>query len=111
MLRAGFANLGDFTLRFAETGFLGLGIYLLPSFVLLLTYVKVLVKRHEKITPFLFTSLSFIGIMSTGLGDGMNITFCYWCALAISFLILNFSGVTLSFHLRKSLGIINNRDK
>lgn len=104
MLRAGFANLGDFTLRFAETGFLGLGIYLLPSFVLLLTYVKVLVKRHEKIMPFLFTSLSFIGIMSTGLGDGMNITFCYWVAMAISFLLFTSGRVNLCcpFHLHKS---------
>ncbi len=104
MLRAGFANLGDFTLRFAETGFLGLGIYLLPSFVLLLTYVKVLVKRHEKITPFLFAGLSFLGIMSTGLGDGMNITFCYWVAMAISFLLFTSGRVNLCcpFHLHKS---------
>lgn len=104
LLRAGFANLGDFTLRFAETGFLGLGLYLLPSLVLLLAYAKVLVKRHERIAPFLFCSLSFIGIMSTGLGDGMNITFCYWTAMAVSFLLLTANDVkfTLSFHFPRS---------
>lgn len=104
MLRAGFANLGDFTLRFAEIGFLGLGLYLLPAMVIFLAYVKVLVKRHDKIAPFLFTGLSFIGIMSTGLGDGMNTTFCYWIAMAISFLLFTSGRVNLCFpfHLRKS---------
>lgn len=113
MLRAGFANLGDFTLRFAETGFLGLGLYLLPSLILLLAYVKVLVKRHEKVAPFLFTGLSFIGIMATGLGDGMNITFCYWVAMAISFLLFISSKMNfkLPFHFRKFSGIRNDVDK
>lgn len=89
ILRGGFANLGDFTLRFAETGFLGLALFLLPAFILLWNYAKVLVKRSEKAEPYLFIGLSFVGIMATGLGDGLNITFCYWLAMAISFLIFN----------------------
>lgn len=107
VLRAGFANLGDFTLRFAETGFLGLALYLLPSLVMLLAYAKRLVKPCEKIEPYLFCSLSFIGIMSTGLGDGMNITFCYWMIMAISFLLFTSSKVnfTLPFGLERYLGI------
>ena len=42
--------------------------------------------------------------MSTGLGDGMNITFCYWTAMAVSFLLLTANDVnfTLPFHFRKS---------
>lgn len=107
VLRAGFANLGDFTLRFAETSFLGLALYLLPSLVMLLAYAKRLVKPCEKIEPYLFCSLSFIGIMSTGLGDGMNITFCYWMIMAISFLLFTSSKVnfTLPFGLERYLGI------
>lgn len=107
LLRAGFANLGDFTLRFAETGFLGLGLYLLPSLALLLAYAKVLVKHGEKIEPYLFCSLSFIGIMSTGMGDGMNITFCYWMIMAISFLFFTSSKVSfkLPFGLKRYLEI------
>ncbi len=92
IFRAGFANLGDFTLRFAETGFLGLGLYLLPAFFLLWRYGKILVKRKtvaENAAPLIFSGLSFVGIMATGLGDGMNITFCYWTAMAISFILLS----------------------
>lgn len=88
MLRAGFANLGDYTLRFAETGFLGLGFYLFPALLLFWAYAKVFIKQRKDVAPFLFISLSFIGIMATGLGDGINITFCYWMAMAVSFLLL-----------------------
>ena len=92
IFRAGFANLGDFTLRFAETGFLGLGLYLLPAILLLWRYGQILIQRKigaEAAAPFIFSALSFVGIMATGLGDGMNITFCYWTAMAISFLVLS----------------------
>lgn len=91
LLRAGFANLGDFTLRFAETGLFGLGLYLFPAVILLWFYAKSLISRKitmEQELPFLFSGLSFIGIMSTGLGDGINITFCYWTALAMGYLIM-----------------------
>ena len=91
LLGAGFPNLGDFTLRFAETGFLGLGLYLFPALILLWQYGKILIRREmevERIGPFIFSALSFVGIMATGLGDGINITFCYWTAMAISFLLL-----------------------
>lgn len=91
LLGAGFPNLGDFTLRFAETGFLGLGLYLFPALILFWQYGKILIRREmevERIGPFIFSALSFVGIMATGLGDGINITFCYWTAMAISFLLL-----------------------
>lgn len=91
ILYPAYANVGEFTLRFAETGLLGLGLYLLPSIFLLLNYGKILIKRKmnvEQTTPFIFSFLSFIGIMSTGLGGAINTTFCYWMAMAISFLAL-----------------------
>mgnify|MGYP006912740719 CR=1 FL=1 len=87
LLRGGFALLGDYSLRFAETGFLGLGLYLFPSLILLWTFGKVLIKRRGD-ASFVFVALAFIGIMATGLGDGINITFCYWMAMALSFLML-----------------------
>lgn len=87
MLRAGFANLGDFSLRFAETGFLGIGLYLLPALILLWFFAKVLMKRCAETSQFLFCGLSFVGIMATGLGDGINITLCYWLDMAILFLL------------------------
>lgn len=97
MLYPAYANVGEFTLRFAETGFFGLGFYLLPSIFLLLNYGKILIKRKmnvEQTAPFTFSFLSFIGIMSTGLGGAINTTFCYWMAMAISFLALEMEKVS-----------------
>lgn len=88
LLRGGFALLGDYSLRFAETGFLGLGLYLFPSLILMWTFGKVLIKRRGEASS-VFAALAFIGIMATGLGDGINITFCYWMAMALSFLMLS----------------------
>lgn len=89
LLQLSFPTLGDFTLHFAETGFLGLGFYIFPALLLLFGYAKVVSKRHKTVAPFLFSGLSFIGIMTTGLGDGINITFCYWMIMSIDYIIIN----------------------
>lgn len=89
-IRSGYPATGGFTLRFAETGFLGLGLYLLPAFGLFLLYAKALLKRKSDIvaaTPYIFSAVSFLGIMVTGLGDEINITFCYWVAVAIGYIV------------------------
>ena len=90
LLRGNIPNLGEFTCRFAETGMLGLLCYLFPAFILLWRYAKVILQRERTITeisPFVFSGLSFVGIMATGLGDWMNVFFCYWMAMAIGYLV------------------------
>ena len=92
LLAGGFANLGDFTLRLAETGIFGLSLYLFPAFILILSFGKALIRRKTdiaKVAPILFIALSFVGMMATGLGDGINITFCYWVDMAVGYLILH----------------------
>lgn len=92
LLAGGFANLGDFTLRFAETGILGLSFYLFPAFILIWSFGKVMIRRKtdiEQLAPILFIALSFVGMMVTGLGDGINITFCYWVDMAVGYLIIH----------------------
>lgn len=89
-LRSGYPATGGFTLRFGETGFLGLGLYMFPIFYLLFLYAKSLIKRKTDLataSPYIFSALSFIGIMVTGLGDEINITFCYWMAMAIGYIV------------------------
>lgn len=96
ILYGGFPNLGDFALRFAETGLLGISLYLFPALLLLWSCIKVIIKRKmntEKTAPFIFSALSFVGIMSTGLGDGINLTFCYWIAMAVGYIIINEEGI------------------
>lgn len=91
VLRGSYGNLGDYAVRFAETGFLGLGVFLLPSIVLLYRSKKFIFDKHIEssiIAPMIFPLLSFVGIMSTGLGDGLNFTFCGWLMMAIGYLYL-----------------------
>ena len=86
-LRGGFPNLGEFTCRFAETGLLGLISYLIPFFHLLLLYIKRCIKMKKDLAPYIFSGISLIGIFATGLGDWMNVFFCYWVALAMGYII------------------------
>lgn len=90
ILNRGFPNLGEFTLRFAETGILGLIFYLFPAFILFSLYIKkIIIERINlnSIVPIIFSTASFTGMFVTGLGEGLNITFCYWLAMAIGYLL------------------------
>lgn len=88
ILRSGFPKLGEYTSRFAETGIIGLILFLIPPFVLLN-------KLYFKITnnvlsvycrlPYVFFAISLIGIMASGLGDSINITYCYWVLLGLGY--------------------------
>ena len=88
ILRSGFPKLGEYTSRFAETGIIGLILFLIPPFVLLN-------KLYFKITnnvlsvycrlPYVFFTISLIGIMASGLGDSINITYCYWVLLGLGY--------------------------
>lgn len=92
LLSSGFPGLGDFTLRFAETGILGFSLYIFPALILILSFGKVLSRRKtdiEKVIPILFLALSFLGMLVTGLGEGINTTFCYWADMAIGYLIMH----------------------
>lgn len=102
ILKGTYGNLGDYAVRFAETGILGLLLFLLPALVLLLNSTKLLLTRQievEVITPLLFSLLSFIGIMITGLSDGLNYTFCGWLMLAMGYMI--YQNISFSACLNK----------
>lgn len=92
LLGGGFPDLGEFALHFAETGALGLALYLSPAFILLCLFTKVLLRRKteaHKVAPVLFIALSFMGMMATGFGEGINITFCYWLDMAVGYLMMH----------------------
>lgn len=88
ILRSGFPKLGEYPSRFAETGIIGLALFLVPPFILLRKlYFKITDKgiTVEDKLPYVFFTISLIGIMASGLGDTINITYCYWVLLGLGY--------------------------
>lgn len=88
ILRFGFPKLGEYTSRFAETGIIGIILFLTPPFILLRKlYLKITDKNitvYNKLS-YIFFTISLIGIMASGLGDSINITYCYWVLLGLGY--------------------------
>ncbi len=88
VMRAGFPKLGEYTSRFAETGILGLVVFFtVPIILLRKLYYKITDKdlaADDKI-PYIFFVISLIGIMASGIGDNINITYCYWVLLGLGY--------------------------
>lgn len=91
IMKSGFPALGEYSTRFAETGMLGLLIYLLPSFYLFIQ----LIKRMKSVSfnsaqkeETIFFFLSWVGIMASGLGDDLNVTCCYWILMGIGYALI-----------------------
>lgn len=91
ILKAGFPRLGEYTSRFAENGVLGLMIFLFPPCylgigLLLAMLRKKLGDEQEKMGIFLL--LALVGTMAAGIGDTINITYCYWIILGLGYAFL-----------------------
>ena len=84
ILRAGIPALGEYTSRFAETGLLGLGLFLLPLFVLLYRLYEI-IKTKKASIEYVFFTVSLAGIIASGIGDSINITYCYWVLLGLGY--------------------------
>lgn len=88
ILKSGYPRLGEYTARFGETGIINSFLFLLPAVILL---KKLYIKLTDKIISFenkllyLFFTISLIGIMASGLGDSINITYCYWVLLGLGY--------------------------
>lgn len=88
IMKSGFPALGEYSTRFAETGILGLLVYLFPSIYLFGQLIKrirsSLYSRTQK-EEAIFLFLSLAGIMASGLGDNLSITCCYWILIGIGY--------------------------
>lgn len=91
IMKSGFPALGEYCTRFAETGIVGLLVYLLPSFYLLLQLLKRMrstLSSPEQKEETIFFLFSWLGIMASGLGDNLNITCCYWILMGIGYALI-----------------------
>lgn len=88
ILKSGFPDLGEYTCRFAQNGLLGLMVFLAPAFILLRKLLQKIYlegNNYEIVLPYVFFTISFIGIMTAGIGDQINITYCYWVLLGLGY--------------------------
>lgn len=90
IMKSGFPALGEYCTRFAETGILGLVIYLLPALFLafqLLRRIHLADEQQER-ERCIFFFISLAGVMASGMGDNLNITCCYWILMGIGYAII-----------------------
>ena len=88
VLKSGFPSLGEYTSRFAETGIIGLIVFFLPAVVLLKSLLKKILSKNMEYNNrimYMFFSISFIGTLAVGIGDSINITYCYWVLLGLGY--------------------------
>ena len=86
ILKSGFPSLGEYTVRFGETGILGLLAFLSPVLFLIFSMMKKLMDNtfQYKLEYGMFL-ISLLGIMASGIGDTLNITYCYWVLLGLGY--------------------------
>ena len=89
-LRGVFPNLGDWFVRFAETGILGLLTFIFPLMVAIY-HLRFKIFNQRTLTSTssvdcIFILVSLVGLAAAGLGDSLNNMFSYWLMLSMAFL-------------------------
>lgn len=85
ILRTEIPALGEYTSRFAETGIIGLSLYFLPAAILVLKASKKIMRNKQSSEKAICFLISFLGVMASGMGDTMNITYSYWLLLGFGY--------------------------
>ena len=88
ILKSGFPSLGEYTKRFAQNGLVGIILFLIPPIILLLNLIKkirVNYNNEDIVIKYVFFIISFVGTMASGIGDSINITYCYWVLLGLGY--------------------------
>lgn len=90
IFKSGFPSLGEYTSRFAETGALGLIVFLIPPIYLSKRIIQNIRKKSKSKKSCISEAsflISFLGIMASGIGNSLNITYAYWIMLGLGFAI------------------------
>lgn len=84
IMKSGFPNLCEYGIRFSETGFIGLIMFLLPSIILLKSIIRKIINKNN-CRWYIFYFISFIGILTAGFSNSINVTYCYWVLLGLGY--------------------------
>lgn len=91
ILKASIPRLGEYTSRFAENGLLGLIIFLFPPVYLAAGLLRNILRKklkEEQETRGIFLLIALAGTLAAGIGDTINITYCYWIILGLGYAFL-----------------------
>lgn len=91
IIKSAFPCLGEYTMRFAETGIIGLILFLFPSMYLSLMLFKIVISRRVDPTEkdiYVFFIISLLGVLGSGIGESLNVTYCLWVLLGIGYSII-----------------------
>ena len=90
LLNVGSPFMCEYTAQFMQSGFLGLFFFIMPMGYVLICLLLRLLKKIDDEKVFytvLFITLADIGISITGFGNTVNITYCYWLMIGVSYVV------------------------
>lgn len=90
LLNVGSPFMCEYSAQFMQTGFLGIFFFVLPMGYILVCFLRRLYRKianEKEFYAILFITLADIGIFVTGFGNTVNITYCYWLILGISYVV------------------------
>ena len=88
ILKYGFPRLGEYTVRFAETGIIGLILFLSPVLYLLFSLIRGIKKYNENLS-LIFYITALVGIMANGLGNSLLSSYYYWVLLGLGYTMID----------------------
>lgn len=86
ILKSGYPYLGEYTSRFAETGVLGLFVFIFPLILLVRTCIIKIIKENYR-SDYIFFFIALISMGVAGIGDNVNVTYCYWLLLGLGYVM------------------------
>lgn len=90
LINSGSPVMCEYSYQFMQSGFVGLFLFILPMGYVLVCLLRRLFRKIEDEKKFyliLFVTLANIGISVTGLGNTVNITYCYWLMIGVSYVV------------------------
>ena len=90
LLNSGSPFMCEYTAQFMMSGALGLILFIIPDLLSVILLLSLLLKstlEYKKIRTILFLIVSNIGIATTGFGNTLNITYCFWMILGLSYAV------------------------
>lgn len=90
LLNNGSPVMCEYTSQFMQAGIIGLAFFILPMMYVLFGLLMIFLRSkpdYNQSLVLLFIMLADIGISVTGFGNTLNITYCYWLLLGLSYAV------------------------